>query len=188
MISRDDLLAMSNRDLAEVVRTANPIPTKELDDTQYLGVDISLPGFVHKLLWTTFRKTFHRDPATGVLRGWNVRLQQRGLAGPQEPIRGRDGEALTFGHYHLLPAAGKRFPGGWTGADYLDYGVAGNLPWDLGRLGYCPLVAVNPGSAELLLGWEVFKVGGVFLPLPDYWLLEREGPLTQVIKPPRASR
>jgi hypothetical protein len=107
--------------------------------------------------------------------------------GPQEPLRGRDGAAKTFGHYHLLPASGKRFPGGWAGADYLDYGVAGNLPWDLARLGYCPLVAVNAGSAELLLGWEVFRVGGVFVPLPDYWLLAREGPLAQVVRAPRAA-
>lgn len=67
----------------------------------------------------------------------------------------------------------------------LDYQVAGNAPWDLARFGYCPLVAVNPGSAELLLGWEVFRVGGVLLPLPDYWLLVREGPLDTVLPPPR---
>lgn len=188
MITRDALLAMDRAALAGVMAAGHPIPAGALDDTQYLGVDLSLPDFVHRLLWKTFRKTFHRDPATGVLRGWNVRLAQRGVTGPQEPLRGRDGAARTFGHYHLLPAAGKAFPGGWKGADYLDYGVAGNVPWDPGRFGYCPLVAVNPGSADLLLGWEVFRVGGVFVPLPDYWLLEREGPLETVVAAPRAGR
>lgn len=184
-ITRGELRAMRRDELAAVVRAARPIPAGSLDDTQYLGVDLSLPDVVHRILWTTFRKTFHRDPATGALRGWNVRLEQRGEEGPQEPLRGRDGAAVTFGHYHLLPAAGKRFPGGWRGQDYLDYGVAGNLPWDVARFGYCPLVAVNEGSAELLLGWEVFRVGGVFVPLPDYWMLVREGPLESVVKPPR---
>ena len=38
-------------------------------------------------------------------------------------------------------------------------------------------MSVNPGSSELLLGWEVFNVGGLLVPLDDYWVLKREGPL-----------
>lgn len=186
MITLDALRGMDNAALAEVVRSAHPIPAGALDDTQYLGIDLSLPALVHRVLWTTFRKTFHRDTASGVLRGWNVRLEQTGIEGPKRPMRDRKGRVLTFGHYHLRSAEGVRFPGGWRGADYLDYGVASNHPWDLARFGYCPIVAVNAGSAELLLGWEVFRVGGVFLPLPDYWVLVREGALDEVVPPPRA--
>jgi hypothetical protein len=91
----------------------------------------------------------------------------------------------------LLPsaiAAARRSPSGtttcglrlagWRGGHYLDYQVAGNLPQDFpASAGFCPLVSVNPGSSELLLGWEVFKVGPAFVPISDFWLLKREGPL-----------
>jgi hypothetical protein len=56
--------------------------------------------------------------------------------------------------------------------------VAGNEFFDWpARAGYCPIVTVNPGSADLLLGWEVFRVFGVAIPITDFWLLKREGPL-----------
>lgn len=187
MITLDELRRMDNAALGEIVRDARPIPAGALDDTQYLGIDLSLPSLVHRILWTTFRKTFHRDPTTNALRGWNVRLEQTGVDGPKRPMRDRGGRAISFGHYHLRSAAGLRFPRAWRGADYLDYGVAHNHPWDLARFGYCPIVAVNEGSAELLLGWEVLKVGGVLVPLPDYWVLVREGPLEERVPPPQAS-
>lgn len=184
-LTLDDLLGMSQDDLWEVMRRAHAIDLKALDDTQYTGIDLSLPEFMHKLLWTTFRKTFHRDPKTGVLRGWNVRVEQTGWEKPPEPKRDRRGHAITFGHYHVLPAEGLRFPRGWTGPQYLDYRCAGNKWGDLARLGYCPLVAVNPGKSDLLLGWEIFRVGAVNLPLPDFWALQLEGPVDHVVPPPR---
>ena len=33
---------------------------------------------------------------------------------------------------------------------------------------------------DLLLGWEVFKLGPLFIPLPDYWALRLEGPVDLV--------
>jgi hypothetical protein len=98
------------------------------------------------------------------------------------PKRNKKGEELAFGHYEMCSAKGKKFPKGWQGTDYLDYGIAGNAALDPAALGYCPIVAVNEGSTDLLLGWEVFKVGNLFVPLNDYWLLKREGPLG-VIQP-----
>ena len=92
----------------------------------------------------------------------------------------------TFGHYRPASATGIRWPGGWSGAHFLDYGHAGNPWWDLARLGRTPLVAVNEGSMELLLGWEVFQVGPVMLPLPLYWALQRQGPLEVVVPVPGA--
>ena len=186
LLALADLMTMDRRGLREIVRRGHPIPEGALDDTQYLGVDLSLPRWVQRhVLWQTFRKTFHRDPERGVLRGWNVRMQQNGVDGEQVPLRNKRGEPITFGHYHLRSGEGVRFPGGITPPHVLDYGVAGNTFFDQGRLGYTPLVAVNEGSASLLLGWEVFKVAGVKLPIPDYWALRLQGPLEQIIPPPR---
>jgi len=180
------MLQMNPKDVAEVFKNGHPIKTEELHNTQYLGVDLSLPKWVNKILWKTFRKTFYRDPVTGVLRGWNVKLEQTGYDFPTVAKKNSKGEELAFGYYHLLPALGKKFPKGWQGTDYLDYGVAGNSTFDMAKLGYCPLVAVNEGSTDLLLGWEVFKIGNLFIPLNDYWLLKKEGELKVVSNPPNA--
>ncbi len=134
---------------------------------------------MNRILWKTFRKTFHRDPSTGALRGWNVRMEQTGIDGPQEPMKNADGTAKTFAHYEVRSAEGKRFPRGWHGDHYLDYGVVGNPFGE--AIGYTPLVAVNEASMNLLLGWEVFKVGPLFVPLPDYWALRLDGPLGDVV-------
>ena len=113
-------------------------------------------------------------------------MQQQGVEGPRVPMYDRKGRTMTFGHYHVLPAEGLDFPDGWRGAHYLDYRFAGNLPWDMGKLGYCPLVQVNADDPTLLLGWEIFKIGPAKLALPDYWALRLEGPLTEVAPVPRA--
>lgn len=177
-ISVKDLLAMSQDDLWEIVRAAAPLDPDALDDTSYTGIDLSMPALFHRLFWRTFRKTFYRDPGAGVLRGWNVKVEQTGWETPPAPKRDRAGKALTFGHYEVRSARGLKFPRGWQGEHYLDYLVAGNTFADFpARTGYCPLVAVNPGSSDLLLGWEVFKLGSTLVPLSDYWLLKREGPL-----------
>ena len=41
-------------------------------------------------------------------------------------------------------------------------------------------IRVNPGSSELLLGWEIFNVGGMRVPLKDFWALKREGPWAMI--------
>lgn len=184
MLTLDDLLPMTNRQLHEVVERAHPLPLEAMENTQYLGVDLSLPKLLNRVLWKTFRKTFHRDPSSGVLRGWNVRMEQNDIDGPQVPLKDGQGRLLTFGHYHVRSAEGRTFPRRWRGPHYLDYGVAGNRFLDPGRFGYTPLVAVNEGSHKLLLGWEVMRVGRVFLPIPDYWALRIDGPLDEIIARP----
>jgi hypothetical protein len=183
-IELSELLKMSKEEIKEVFRNGHPIKQEELDNTQYLGIDVGMPNWFHKFFWKTFRKTFYRDPKSGVLRGWNVKLEQNGIEGIQTPKKNKKGEDLSFGHYLVLPAAGKKFPKGWQGADYLDYGVAGNKSADPAALGYCPLVAINEGSTDLLMGWEVFKIGSFFIPLSDFWILKREGPLEKVVAAP----
>lgn len=178
-----DLLAMDRHQLHAVIARAYPLDLGALEEKQYQGVDLSLPPFINRILWKTFRKTFHRDPQTGVLRGWNYRMEQTGIDGARVPKK-RNGRNWTFAHYEVRSAAGLRFPRGWKGAHYLDYGVPGNPFGE--NLGYTPLVAVNEGSMDLLLGWEIFKLGPLFIPLPDYWALRLEGPLEEVVPSPAA--
>jgi hypothetical protein len=176
-ITLEAIQKMNSAELFEIVRAAAPLDLDAIADTTYTGIDLSLPSWMHSLLWKSFRKTFHRDPVTGVLRGWNVKVQQTGWDAPPEPRRDKRGRALSFGHYEVCSARGLRFPRAWKGEHYLDYGHAGNPALDPAALGYCPLVSVNAGDSELLLGWEVFKLGSVFVPLNDFWVLKREGPL-----------
>lgn len=191
-LSLYDLMAMDSAALHRVMQAGHSLAPAELAGRQYLGVDLSLPGWARKLLWHTFRKTFVLDwPGTaggrslsdGDVRGWNVRMEQHGVDGPRSPMRDGRGKAITFGHYRVRNAQGMRFPN-WSGTHFLDYGTAGNPVHDLARLGRTPLVAVNEGSQDLLLGWEVFRVGPAFLPLPLYWALRYEGPVDEVIPPP----
>jgi len=178
MLTLDDVLKLSNAELWEIVQRGAPVDMDDVADHAYTGIDLSLPAWMHKLLWKSFRKTFHRDPVSGRVRGWNVKVEQVGWDTPPPPKRDRKGRPIAFGHYELRPADGLKFPRGWSGGHYLDYGVAGNLLRDFpGWAGYCPIVPINPGNMDLLLGWEVFKLGPVFVPLNDYWVLRREGPL-----------
>lgn len=177
-ITLDQLQQMSNDELYGIVRAAHPLDLDALADTAYTGIDLSMPDWFHKLMWKSFRKTFHRDPVTGRLRGWNVKVEQVGWETPPPPKRGRDGKPITFGHYEVRPADGLTFPRGWKGPHYIDYRFAGNRWWEFpANAGYCPLVSVNAGSSELLLGWEIFRVAGLAIPLNDFWVLKREGPL-----------
>lgn len=188
MISLEQLLEMNSAELYAIVEKGNPLDLEALADSSYTGIDLSMPAIFHRLFWRTFRKTFHHDPERGYLRGWNVKVEQTGWDAPPEARRDRQGRALTFGHYKVLPAGGLKFPRGWSGGHYLDYRDAGNLWADFpARAGYCPLVSVNEGDAELLLGWEVFNVGGLMVPLSDFWVLKREGRLApaDIIPPPR---
>lgn len=187
-LNLEDLMAMRAPALKEVLRHGHPIDPAAIVERQYLGVDLSLPGWARKLLWHTFRKTFTRDASTGDVRGWNVRMQQLGIDAPQQPLRDKHGEPITFGHYRLRETAGVRFPGGWQGTHYLDYGSAGNTFADLARLGRTPLVAVNAGSQDLLLGWEVMKFGPWLAPLPFFWALRVDGPLDRIVEAPRPLR
>jgi hypothetical protein len=184
-ITFEDLLQMNGRQLYEIIVRAYPLDLDALTDTQYQGVDLSLPPIINKILWKTFRKTFHRDAKTGQLRGWNYRMEQTGIDGPRTPKK-RNGRNWSFAHYVVRSAAGKRFPRRWQGPHFLDYGGLGNPFGE--NLGYTPLVAVNEGDMSLLLGWEVFKLGPLFVPLRDYWALRLEGPLEEVVPIPKEAR
>ena len=180
------LLQMSGDELFAIVQRGAPLDLDAIADTTYTGIDLSMPAWFHKLMWKSFRKTFHRDPVSGRIRGWNVKVEQVGWDAPPPAKVDGKGVPLTFGHYEVRAATGLTFPRGWHGGHFLDYRVAGNHAMDFpANCGYCPLVAVNPGSSELLLGWEIFNVAGMQIPLRDFWLLKREGPLAATDVLPR---
>lgn len=171
-MTRDELVALDRAGLAAAMARGHAIDERALDDSQYRGISLGLPHAIEALTWKTFMKTFHRDPRSGRLRGWNVRLEQTGLDGPTRP-RG------AFGHYGV--GALGRTPRPCGPGLVIDYSVGTRGP--MGRL-RDPIVAVDAGSVELLLGWSFVDLGRVQLSTPSYFLLVREGPLAEIVPPP----
>lgn len=180
-----DLLQLSKRELYGALQTGHAIDPDELDDTEYHGVSLGMPAFVDKLTWKKFIKTFHRDPDTGQLRGWNVRIEQSPLEDPAWEPKLEKGERVTFGHYQVVALAGYRMPVKVPQGLMLDYGLGGNPKGDFTANVRDPLVAVNAGSVELLLGWSYVALGPARMKTPSFFSLERGGALTHRVAPPR---
>jgi hypothetical protein len=186
MLTAADLAALDRDELLAVLRSGHAIDPRELDDTEYRGVSLGLPGIVVALTWKKFKKVFHRDAETGALRGWNVRIEQSDddLWRP----RHRRGRIWTFGHYEVVPARGRGVPRGCDRGLLIDYGLGGNRPLDPMRRVRDPIVAVHPGDNQLLLGWSYLDLGLARLGTPSFFSLERDGALTHRVDPPRPRR
>lgn len=180
--TRDALLRMDHAALADELRAGYPIPWPELLGFAYRGVSLGLPSWLERATWKTFCKVFVDDPVRGP-RGYNVRVQQRGLDAPSEPQRNRDGTPRSFGHYAVVDASSIMTAWGPTNGLLLDYGPGAGLLDPL-RFVRDPLVSLREGSGELLLGCTYLALG---LPVrtPVFFSLEREGPATEVPVPPR---
>jgi hypothetical protein len=176
--AREELLGMGRAQLARVLAQGHTIDAEALADSEYRGISLGLPRWMERLTWKTFQKTFHRDAKTGELRGWNVRVQQRGLDAPSTALV-RDGARFTFGHYRVV-ALPPRTPRGLTAGLLIDYSPDGGL---LSRM-RDPIVSLDEGSVERLLGWSYVDLGFARVPTPSYFLLEREGPLSHVAPRP----
>ncbi len=183
MIDERRWLALDRRGLRAALAAGHPVDPSALDDARYVGLSLGLPGWVDRLAWKTFEKAFHRDPATGHLRGWNARLEQTGWSGPPKPQL-RDQAPITFGHFRVVPAAGRRRPAPAPGALLLDYGLGGNRAFDPVRMVRDPLVAVESGSTELLLGGTWLALGWGSLGTPSFFLLRRSGALEHRVDTP----
>lgn len=183
-LTLDDLAGLSGKQLHAIIDAAHPFDEDAVAGNMFLGSDLSMPALGQRILWQTFRKSFVRDEQRGDVRGWNVRMEQRGFHGAQVAMRRRDGRQKAFGHFRVRDARQHRWPRGWHGEQYLDYKVAGNGIGD--RWTFTPLVAVNEGSSELLLGWEIFKVAGRLISPSMYWALQRGGPVEQPVAPKHA--
>lgn len=175
----DDWLALDRRGLAAALSDGHPIAPEALDDSRYVGLSLGMPGWVDRLAWKIFEKDFHRDPVTGLLRGWNVRLAQRDWRDDPEPLL-KHGEPITFGHYGVRVDPGTRRPAAVPGGLLLDYGAGDNPWWDPVRRVRDPLVAVHTGLSDLLLGWTWVDLGLGTLGTPSYFLLRRHGLLTHL--------
>ncbi len=161
----DELLHLSPAALAERMASGDPLTPDQLAGRWYRGVSLGLWGWVEKLTWKTFAKTFHRD-GDG-LRGWNVRLHQDGLTAPPRPQTKSD-IPIGFGHYIVRDGGGR--------ADLeLDYDVPRN-GLDPLRLVRDPLVALTP-QADLLLGRTLLSIGGQRIRTPSFFVLEPIGPI-----------
>ncbi len=167
---------MSRRQLAATLREGHAIASAALDDTEYRGTSLGLPRWAERLTWKTFQKTFHRDPATGALRGWNVRVEQGGLDAPSRALV-RRGAPFTFGPYVVGELPGDA-PRGVRRGLLIDYSPAPGL---MSRL-RDPIVALNEGEVDLLLGWSYLDLWIARVPTPSFFLLEREGALQHVAR------
>jgi hypothetical protein len=175
--TRDVMLAMSPKQLRAVLAAGHAIDPAALPDSEYRGISLGLWNWVERLAWKTFVKTFHRDPETGALRGWNVRIQQDGLDAPPRP-RLRNGNPICWGYYQVVAPddlCARHNPRGLM----IHYGVEPNPRLDPARRVRDPLVALDPGSVDRLLGYSYVDLGFA-LPTPSYFLLERVGPLSYV--------
>jgi len=183
VITVEELLVADRRRLMELLRGGHPIDPESLDDTVYEGIALGLGRIVERLTWKKFAKTFCRDG--GHLRGWNVRIDQDGLDAPWTATRGRDGQPKMFGHYRVVEPPARTWPGTDRGL-LIHYGLGGNKRRDpLGRA-RDPIVALNPGSADLLLGWTYLEPPiGPLVPTPSFFSLKRGGPLDHTASPPR---
>ncbi len=183
MLTAHDLLDLSRRDFTDLLCGGYPIDPSELDDMEYCGISLGLPQLVEKLSWKKFKKVFHRDPRDGRLRGWNVRIEDNGLDQPWIPKQ-KNGAPITFGHYLVVPATGRQMPKPCDGGLLIDYGQGGNRPWDPMSRMRDPIVALNRGSSDLLLGWSYLDLGLRQIGTPSFFTLERDIPLTHRVEPP----
>lgn len=172
MIAREELWAMSRAELAQVMAEGHAIDLATLRGP-YRGVSLGLGKVLERLSWKTFRKTFRQDERTGEVVGHNERLVQTGLDGPVTPMRDRRGEVVSFGPFLVVPLPAGGTPFHCRAGVLLDYGARHPAWHPLARM-RDPLVAVNPGSLELLLGASYLEGLGASVKTPSFFTLERE--------------
>jgi hypothetical protein len=173
MITAADLDRMRFAQLRGVLAAGHPLDPAGLAETVYEGVNLARPRLITKVSWVRFEKVFHRDRASGRLRGWNVGVEGR--------LRGE-----AYGHYHVRPLRRGDSPlAAPAGALTLDYTAGGNRRLDPLGAALDPLVQVNAGEPELLLGYTVLALGPLRVPTPLFFSLARGRPLTEIAVPPR---
>lgn len=175
MITREDLWEMSRAELGATLAAGHPIDLEALRGP-YRGVSLGLGGLIERLSWKTFRKRFERGAGAGDIIGHNERLRQTGLHGPAEPMRDRRGKIKSFGPFRVAPLPPGGSPFHCRAGVLLDYSAFLPSYSPLSKL-RDPLVAVNEGSSELLLGASYLAIGNG-IKTPSYFTLEPERPST----------
>ena len=77
----------SHGELRRRIVEGGSVDPSRIEGYAYRGTSLGQPWVVEKLTWLTFQKTFYRQPSTGRLMGWNVRLEQDGVDAPSRPKR-----------------------------------------------------------------------------------------------------
>lgn len=182
MTTLHDLLPLGPGALHQRLLAGHAIDPRRLDDTEYHGVALANPRFVEWLSWKTFKKVFHREPGSGLLRGWNVAVEQRGVDGPfVDRLRGD--ERVTYWHYEVHPAANYATARPYPQSLVIDYGRGEVGALNVQRLIRDPLVSLHDGDVELLLGYSYVDVG-LRVPTPTFFALSRGGPLSYIVPRP----
>jgi hypothetical protein len=184
LITVDDLLGMTRSQLYKVLADGHPIEPNALDDCEYNGISLGLPPWMEKLSWKKFKKVFHRDPTHGGLRGWNVAAVQNGL--DEDWIDAtRKGQPQTYWHYVVVSPGCHPLPGPYEKGLLIHYGWGGNNLLSTMHVMRDPLLAVNPDSADLLLGYSYVEMGWFRFNTPTFFALVRGKALTHLVPSPR---
>lgn len=175
------LRTASRKVLREHILGGHPVDPKAIEGFAYRGTSLGLPGFVERLTWKTFQKTFYRDEPTGRLVGWNVRLHQDGLDAPSRPLV-EDGNPVCVWPYEVIEPALVPTPAGFDRGLIIDYSRAERPSLDT-RFMKDPLVALSPDNFDELIGVSYLVIGKVCVETPTYFTLEREHPIDYVPQP-----
>lgn len=161
----------THAELRRRIVEGHPVDPAAIEGYAYRGTSLGLPKLVELATWKTFQKTFWRHPESKRLLGWNVRLHQDGIDAPSRPKR-RGGRPVTEWNYEVIGPAGVPMPAGFDRGLVIDYSLAPNPVTQ--RLIKDPLVALEPGNADELLGVSYLVVGGRCVETPTYFTLERD--------------
>ncbi|HVU00192.1 MAG TPA: hypothetical protein VHE30_00520 [Polyangiaceae bacterium] len=172
----EELLRLPRAELRRRLASGTPPNLAAMEGFAYRGTSLGLPRFVEKLSWKTFQKTFYREPRSGRLVGWNVRVAQHGVFSPSEPLRKR-GEPVTEWNYEVIPSAGLPVPEGLDHGVLIDYSRGGNPGFGAVNWVKDPLASLTGEDSEVLLGVSYVVLGGRALETPTYFSLEREHPI-----------
>lgn len=172
-----DLAKLTPAELEGLLQAGQPTRPEALVGWLFHGWSLAMPAPLFSL-FGRFGKTFHHDPESGRVRGWNVRMRQNVEGWEPALFRGR---AITYGHYELIDAPGGALARQYPNAVLIDYGKGGNRAWDpLGRVRDW-VVAVDD---DLLVGRMYLSLGGRQVATPSYFGLARGAALTDIVDPP----
>lgn len=164
------LFGLQRDALAERLRAGLPVDPARIAGSDYRGVSLGLPGFVERLTWKTFRKSFRADGDR--VRGLNVRLLQTGIDAAPEPRRERRGAPVTFGPFLVSPLPAHGTPFGCERGVVFDYGATHPAWHPIARTR--DVVVALDEACDVLLGALYVEIGGLRLRTPSFFTLERE--------------
>lgn len=166
------LRTASRAELRRRIVEGHPVDPRAIEGYAYRGTSLGLPRVLERATWKTFQKTFWRHPSSGRLFGWNVRLEQDGIDAPSRPKQ-KGGAPVIEWLYEVLDPDGSPMPPGFDRGLVIDYGLAPRASLSM-RFVKDPLVALEPGNTDELIGVSYAVVLGRAIETPTYFTLERD--------------